>query len=134
MVRIRRREEVVGNVRPDPITDVVPIRRRRYAPNLADEPLLGQLPSGVGVALDVVVTALPVPVSVPPHARVGGLVDVGALGAGAEVRAPRIVVEGVACLGVVGELFAECLGEAGGSQSEHGKELHLGCLDQRWLR
>lgn len=131
MVDIRRGEEIVGHVRADARVVIAPLGGGGDPADLADE-LLVKAQAGVGVALNRVLPAGPVPFRRPRCARAGGGVHGGALRAGAGVFAPQIVVDGVHATGVGSVLIAELglLGDggAGDERCQKVKGLHI----QRW--
>jgi hypothetical protein len=139
-------EDVVGYVGTDVARLVVPLDAGGHALDVANLETLGELLACIGVALDVVLTALPVPGGRPPHARLRGALDCGALAAGGGGSlAPVVVVKLVAVGRVVLVLSAErcgltahwrywcsdwaSSGECHQTGEEGGLEQHLGsCL------
>src|SRR3569833_785886 len=79
VVRVRRREDVVGDVGAHALRRVAPRRRRLHAADGANELALRNLPSAVDVALDVVGPALPRPRRVELYATTRTAVYDGAL-------------------------------------------------------
>jgi hypothetical protein len=120
VVGVGSREDVVGDVGADVAGLVVPGDAGGHALDVADLEALGELLAGVGVALDIVLAALPVPLGGPADARVGGPVNSGALAAGrGVVLAPVVVVELVAVAREVVVLSAELGGLA--AHRAHGR-------------
>ena len=132
MVGIGSREEIIGDVGTDIVALVAPLGHAGDAANVTDEPLGAELLAGVGVALDIVLAAGPVPVGVPRDAAAVDVVDVRALVAGAGAGAPFVVVEVPALVVVVVELTAEllALGQSQRREEEGEGGLHLDdCAD-----
>jgi hypothetical protein len=150
VVGVSSREDVVGDVGADVARLVVPGNAGGHALDVANLEALGELLAGVGVALDIVLAALPVPCSGPADARVRGPVDGRALAArGGVVLAPVVVVELVSVAREVVVLSAElgsltahrghgCSDGAGGGEGQKagqdgGLEQHIGGCVGCWL-
>jgi hypothetical protein len=147
VVGVSSREDVVSNVGANISVREVPLDARRHALDLAHVEATRKLLAHVGVALNIVLAALPCPGRAPAHTGPGGGFHGCALRPGAcGAFAPVVVVELVAIRGVVGVLRAEgcCLAThwchgllnrscdwAGGSEGQetgegNGLEKHLG--------
>jgi len=108
VVGVRGSEHIVGNVGTNAVTGlVVPLDVGGQALHVADLDAPGELLASVGVALDVVLAARPLPLGGPAHTGAGGALDGSALAAGAGTLAPVVVVEFVAIGCVVSVLLAE---------------------------
>ena len=98
----------VGDVSTNISVRVVPLDARRHALDLAHVKATSKLLAYVGIALDVVLPALPGPASAPADTRPRGGLHGCALRPGAGgAFTPVVVVELVAVGGVVGVLRAE---------------------------
>jgi S-adenosylmethionine/arginine decarboxylase-like enzyme len=111
VVRVRSSEKIVGNVGANVGAAVGPSSSGLHVGDGADEALVADLKTGVGVGLDVVLAAGPGPVGVPASTVAVGPVKVSALRTRTRALAPTVVVELVATVGVVGVLVAERLGQ-----------------------
>jgi hypothetical protein len=117
VVGVRSREDVVSNIGANTSVREVPLDAGRHALDLSHVEATRKLLAYVGVALDVVLAALPCPRRAPAHARARGGLHGCALGAGTcGAFAPVVVVEFVAISSIVGVLRAErcCLAAHGG--------------------
>ena len=136
VVDVRRGEQVVRDVGVDVGVVVAPRHGGGDGGDVADE-LLGEADLRVGVALDLVVRAGPLPRRVPLDARARDAVDGGALGARAGVLAPEVVIHRVGRRRGGAVLVAELLGECRGGKGEESGGLHDGlvrsdCCFLRW--
>jgi len=68
VVRIRSGEDIIRNVRADVSGLIVPLDVGRHALDVADLEAFGELLAHVGIALHVVLSALPCPAGAPAHA------------------------------------------------------------------
>ncbi|KAF7114983.1 hypothetical protein CNMCM5793_000753 [Aspergillus hiratsukae] len=104
---------------------VAPLRGGWDTADLTDK-LFGQYDLRVGVAFDLVVAAGTGPGRVPGYAGAGDAINVGALGAGARVLAPEVVVDGILAVAVAAILVTEGLSEGRGEEgSKDCKGLHV---------
>lgn len=108
-VRVGAGEEVVGDVGADVPVVVVPLHHAGHGVYAGDgaAPLDGS--ARVGVALDVVLAARPLPRAAPADVVRRAAVDVGALRSAARVLAPHVVVDVVAVARPVAVLVAQRL-------------------------
>ena len=126
MVGVGSSEEIVGNVGSDVVALVRPSSSGLHVGDLAHEGLVGDLKTSIGVSLDVVLTAGPVPVNVEAGTVAVGPVNVGASGTRAGGLSPAVVVELVSAVGVVAVLVTEGLGHSQrGEEPGEDRELHV---------
>jgi hypothetical protein len=113
VVGIRSSEDIIRDIRPDISVRVVPLDIRRHALDLSHVKSPRELLAHVGIALDVVLAALPRPARRPADAGARRALHGGTLVAGAGgAFAPVVVVELVPVGRVVRVLRAEGCGLA----------------------
>lgn len=136
MVDVAGGEEVVGDVGADVGVADAPDGGGGHGGDLRDE-LLAEVAGGVGVALDVVLPAVPLPGGGPGDGGAGGGVEGRALRAGGRAAfAPEVVLHAVAALRVAFLFAAHVLWVGFGDRGEgeeqqraaagHGGVEHVG--------
>lgn len=125
VVRVRGSEKIVSNVGANVGSAVRPSSGGLHVADGAEEALVADLKTRVGVGLNIVLATGPGPVGVPASTVAVGPVNVSALRTRARALAPAVVVELVTAVSVVGVLVAERLGQCNWCE-ERGEESDRG--------